>query len=291
GFHRRGRESCGGATRLLACADGWLAATLARDDDIESVAALVEAEVDDPWVAVAQWCAGRSAVAAQERAVLLGMPFAAVGSGSATDAVVVGEGGRRAAAPGARPLVVDLSSLWAGPLCGALLARAGLDVIKVESAHRLDGAHRGPSAFFDYLNGAKRSLVLDMRSRAGREELLRLVQRADVVIEASRPRALEQLGLHRDQLDGGPAVWVSITAHGRDGANGDRVGFGDDTAAAGGLVMWADGPLFCADAIADPITGVVAAAHAMEALADRFDARRQIDVAMSGVAAACVAAG
>ena len=52
-------------------------------------------------------------------------------------------------------IVVDLSALWAGPLCGDLLARAGATVVKVESTQRPDGARRGPAEFFDLLNGRK----------------------------------------------------------------------------------------------------------------------------------------
>ena len=84
--------------------------------------------------------------------------------------------------------------------------------------------------------------------------------RADVVLEASRPRALAQFGIDAEALttgtpDGrGPQAWVSITGYGRTGDEANRVAFGDDAAAAGGLVSWTDGePLFCADAVADPL--------------------------------------
>ncbi|MFA5886111.1 MAG: amidohydrolase family protein, partial [Acidimicrobiia bacterium] len=166
--------------------------------------------------------------------------------------------------------VVDLSSLWAGPLCGALLAAAGADVVKVESTARPDGARSGNGPFFDLLNGAKRSLALDLATDEGRRVLAALVAGADVVIEGTRPRALRQLGVDAEAAlaSSGPAVWVSITGHGRDGETGLRVGFGDDAAAAGGLVAWDDaGPCFCADAVADPVTGMVAALGVLDALA------------------------
>jgi crotonobetainyl-CoA:carnitine CoA-transferase CaiB-like acyl-CoA transferase len=182
-------------------------------------------------------------------------------------------------------LVVDLSSLWAGPLCGDLLARAGARVVKVESTSRPDGARRGPATFFDLLNGAKRSVVLDFNHPTERALLARFVHSADVVIEASRPRALEQLGIAAaDMVASGPRLWISITAYGRQGASGNRVGFGDDAAAAGGLVAWLDEePAFCSDAIADPLTGLTAAARALQALKD--GGRWLLDVAMAGVAA------
>ena len=93
-----------------------------------------------------------------------------------------------------------------------------------------------------------------------------------MVIEASRPRALAQLGVNGPDLvrAGGPRVWVSITGYGRSGDAANRVAFGDDAAAAGGLVVWRDGvPLFCADAVADPLTGLTAADACLRAHGDR----------------------
>ena len=128
------------------------------------------------------------------------------------------------APPLARPaVVVDLSSLWAGPLCTRVLADLGATVIKVESDRRPDGARRGPLAFFERLHRGKRMVSLDL---AG-SELRELLADADVVIEASRARALRQLGIHAEELR--PQVWLSITGYGREV---DRVAFGDDAAAA-----------------------------------------------------------
>ena len=87
--------------------------------------------------------------------------------------------------------MLDLSSLWAGPLCGRILADAGARVTKVESTARPDGAHQGGAAFFDLLNGGKEQVAFDLDTDDGRAALQQLVARADVVIEASRPRALE----------------------------------------------------------------------------------------------------
>ena len=184
-------------------------------------------------------------------------------------------------------VVVDLSALWAGPLCGDLLARAGARVVKVESRERPDGARRGPQEFFDLMNGRKRSVALDLQDRAGIRILHDLVRRADVIIEASRPRALAQLGLDARDLvrSGGPRVWISITGYGRSDGGANRVAFGDDAAAAGGLVVWNDdAPLFCADALADPVTGLTAADACLQALAT--GGRWLLDVSMSAVSAA-----
>jgi crotonobetainyl-CoA:carnitine CoA-transferase CaiB-like acyl-CoA transferase len=279
GFHRRGDRSCGGGTRLLACADGWMAVTLARDDDIEAVPAWLEVDdlALDPWLTVEAVVRTRAVGELLPRAHLLGIPASSPGEVPAptrdAPAVVATRvaqpsSGREAGLAGLR--VADLSSLWAGPLCGHVLTAAGADVVKVESSARPDGARRGPATFYDLLHHGQRTVALDLRDGGGQARLRALLTRADVVIEGSRPRALRQMGI--DALDllrtGRPKVWVSITGAGRVSQNADRVSFGDDAAIAGGLVSGdADGPTFCADAAADPIGGLLAAAATLSALA------------------------
>ena len=80
-------------------------------------------------------------------------------------------------------------------------------------------------------------------------------------------------------------MWASITSHGREPGHRLRVGFGDVAAAAGGLVAGdARGPCFLADAVADPLSGLVAAAAVLEALG--AGGRWLIDAAMAPMAAA-----
>ncbi len=84
---------------------------------------------------------------------------------------------------------------------------------------------------------------------------------------------------------GGPRIWISITGYGRSAVRANRVAFGDDAAAAGGLVVWNDeAPLFSADALADPVTGLTAAEACLQALA--AGGRWLLDVSMSAVSAA-----
>lgn len=290
GLWRRGTTSCGGSCRLLASRDGHLAVSLARDEDFEAIPAWLELErapANTPaaWSAVADAVATRDPAELVARAALLGLPVARVGEATGQSGVTRLSLGPAPAREPAGLIVVDLSALWAGPLCGDLLAGTGATVIKVESPDRPDGARRGPAAFFDLLNGRKRSVALDFRRPDGATMLRALLGRADVVIEASRPRALEQLGIHAvDEVqNGGAQVWVSITGYGRrDG--GTRAAFGDDAAAGGGLVVWHEGaPMFCADAVADPITGLAAANACLDALAS--GSRWLLDVSMAGVCA------
>ncbi len=84
-----------------------------------------------------------------------------------------------------------------------------------------------------------------------------------------------------------PRVWLSITGYGSEGRSAARVAFGDDAAVAGGLVVWDDrGPCFCADAVADPATGLAAAAAVLEVLDTGSDA--VVEASMADVAAGLV---
>jgi hypothetical protein len=301
GLTRHGPTSCGGATRLVRAADGWLAVSLPRPEDRELLPAWLGIDARDaeaPWAAVEAALGDRWALEAAERAWMLGLPVSQLpqGPGAAPTAppplapLGVITTPVPAPVPEPRPLrdltVIDLSSLWAGPLCGNLLSLAGADVVKVESTTRPDGSRAGPGRFFDVLNGGKRSVALDLADADGWRVLRRVLAAADVVVEGSRPRALEQRGIVATDLvaNAGPRVWVSITGHGRTGSGRDRVAFGDDAAVAGGLVVADEaGPCFCADAAADPAAGLVAAAACLDALA--VGGRWLLDVAMAGVAA------
>jgi hypothetical protein len=168
--------------------------------------------------------------------------------------------------------VVDLSSLWAGPLCSHLLHRCGYSVTKVESRQRPDGARFGNPDFFAALDAGKQHVEIDFQSEHGINQLRELIFNADVVIEGSRPRAMQQLGIDAKQItrEAGPQVWLSITGYGRSGESGQRVGFGDDCAVAGGLVDHSPaGPQFVGDAVADPITGLVAATAILQAVKEQ----------------------
>jgi crotonobetainyl-CoA:carnitine CoA-transferase CaiB-like acyl-CoA transferase len=163
------------------------------------------------------------------------------------------------------PLVVDLSSLWAGPLCSHLLQLAGARVIKVESLSRPDGARNGPADFFDLMNAGKASVALDLQSPHGRAQLQALLSKADIVIEASRPRALRQLGIHAEELlQRNPHLsWIAISGYGRGEPMENWIAYGDDAGVAAGLsqLMYETigEHLIVGDAIADPLTGLHAA--------------------------------
>jgi hypothetical protein len=291
GLQRGGSVSCGRASRLLDARDGWIAVSLARPADTDLVHAWlgVETAEADPWPSVAGAVRQHAVSELMQRANGLGLAVGEVGERQRQARGPVVARSFREGPPGASlrdVVVVDLSSLWAGPLCGSLLAAAGADVVKVESTERPDGARFGPPAFFDLCNAGKRSVALDLGAPRGRAPLLALLECADVVIEASRPRALAQMGVDVERLlaSGSHTVWISITGYGREGSDAQRVAFGDDAAAAGGLVVWDDaGPCFCADAIADPISGLVATEACLRALG--AGGSWLVDVSMADTAA------
>ena len=312
GLTRGGQVSAGGASFLLRSADGWCAVTLSRADDLAAVPAIVGAlalgAADPEGVVTA--AEARSTLAAAARAVpaedfaaaaqLVGVPAAALPARAAAPAMAAQwppwQAARIAAPlPGARlagAVVVDLSSMWAGPLCARLLGLAGANVVKVESPARPDGARSGNREFFDWLHGGHRSVAVDFRTREGRAALTALLERADVVIEASRPRALAAAGVAPGMIRHPRGqVWLSITGYGR--AAPERVAFGDDAAVGGGLVGWTGSgssaePVFCADAIADPLAGACGALAVAQSRA--AGGGQLLDLSMREVAAAFAAA-
>lgn len=278
--------------RLVQAADGWIALNLAREDDVALIPAWLGCEAaDDHWAAIVAAARSRSWGELVETGRLLGLPVAGVGEVSAdrTEAPLVraGEPGRRR---GAAPVVVDLSALWAGPLCGAVLADMGAAVTKVESKRRPDPSRSSTPRFYYRLNAAKAELKLDFANPGHLRHLREMILAADVVITSARPRAFEQLGLSPAVLfaERPHLTWVAISGYGWLGEAADRVAFGDDAAAAGDLVSWtAEGPRFMGDALGDPLTGMAAAVGALQALAQGGGVI--VDAAMARTAAGAAA--
>jgi crotonobetainyl-CoA:carnitine CoA-transferase CaiB-like acyl-CoA transferase len=279
-----GRVSAGGATQLFRARNGWCALTLSRDDDVAAVPALVQSdETADPWLTVRRWASTQRVDSIVDRARLLDIPVAALGETAPASPRVLPLDGVSTPRKANGLLVADLTSMWAGPLCGQLLVRAGATVIKVESPSRPDGTRAGNRTFFDWMNGGKLSYEIDFDRDT--DLLHALLSAADVIIEGSRPDALVRRGLGPNDLAPRPGrVWVRISGYGTRGNDGMRPAFGDDAAVAGGLVGWAGHePRFCGDAIADPLTGLTAARAVFDALAR--GGGELIEIAMAEVAA------
>ena len=144
-------------------------------------------------------------------------------------------------AAGGRPLplagvrVLDISQVMAGPYACMLLADLGADVIKIEPPGGGDQT-RGAMGFkmkgadslgFLNMNRNKRSVVLNLKTKAGREVLLRMVKDADILLENYRPGAMKRLGLGYEVVKNiNPRlVYTSISGFGQTGPWSDRPGF------------------------------------------------------------------
>lgn len=168
-------------------------------------------------------------------------------------------------------LVIDLSTLIAGPGCARYFADFGARVIKVERpgagdpARRIgDRDHDDVALLFKLLNRGKVSVRLDLKSDSGREDVLRLVERADVVVENLRPGTLERLGLGPDVLTqrNPRLVLTRISAFGQDGPYAKRPGFATIAEAMSGFAHLngeVDGPpMLPPIALTDEVTALVA---------------------------------
>jgi crotonobetainyl-CoA:carnitine CoA-transferase CaiB-like acyl-CoA transferase len=287
GFGRQGSLTVGGAGRMVRTADGWLALQLPRASDWDLLAALVGSDrAIESWDDLARAISALPLAELIETGREIGMAIAgclpAVADVSAAPAAANHDAAPSTAVPELSALpslvglkVLDLSALWAGPLCANLLGLAGAAVTKVEDPSRPDGARRGPRRFYDLLHRGHESVLIDFSSATGRDELRRRMMESDVVIEASRPRAMEQLDIDPFDFVGGSNIWLSITARGRTGAARNTIAFGDDAAVEAGAWLAAaapgagfgetsDAPHFVADALADPVAGLTSAVAVLE---------------------------
>ncbi|HTE50629.1 MAG TPA: CaiB/BaiF CoA-transferase family protein [Kofleriaceae bacterium] len=128
--------------------------------------------------------------------------------------------------------VLDLSRLLPGPFLTMVLADMGADVVKVEDPRvgdylrQIPPSKVGMSGRFLAVNRGKRSLALDLKATSGREAFLRMVERADVVVETFRPGVMDRLGVGWGALSArNPRVVLcSISGYGQDGPYVDRAG-------------------------------------------------------------------
>ncbi len=297
-FEIRGRRSAGvGGSYLNPTRDGsWFALTIMREDDRAFLPALFGKEgmegADEAQIAAEIALHDSDELLVKGRA--LGLPVACADETPASPPVeVLARGQLRNRPADHRPLVVDMSSIWAGPLAGHLLWLAGAQVVKVESRKRPDMIRISDPQTFSIVNQGKDCVDVDLTDAAQRDRLVQLIRRADIVLESSRPRALRHLGIDANQLvrEVPGLVWLSITGHGASGEAANWVGVGNDCAVAGGLsraLADATGEIgYVGDALADPLTGITAALEGWRAYAAGDGVR--IGFAMSAIAARALA--
>jgi crotonobetainyl-CoA:carnitine CoA-transferase CaiB-like acyl-CoA transferase len=174
--------------------------------------------------------------------------------------------------------VVDFTQIAAGPLCTMLLADMGAEVIKVEPPGGDIGRTLGPpfiggeSAVFLALNRNKRSVVIDLKTEAGRQQARKLIATADVLVESYRPGVADRLGIgFRDARAISPnLIYCSISAYGQSGPWSAKPGVDGVLQAVSGLmsITGADGepPSKLQVPVVDMVTGYHATIAVLAAL-------------------------
>jgi|SRR5579862_2216651 len=179
------------------------------------------------------------------------------------------EGGLDGALDGIR--IIDLSSLFVGPICSMMLAELGADVIKVErpagdiTRHLLPQGHPLMGPLFLAVNSGKRSIVLDLTDARGRRALHRLIADADVLIHNALPETAAKLGIDLETVRAisDDIVYTTITGYGEGGPYSGKPAYDDVIQAEVGLAaLQATGgrePEYVRSIIADKISGTMGA--------------------------------
>jgi len=178
--------------------------------------------------------------------------------------------------------VLDLTRILAGPLCAQILGDMGADVIKIEPPRTGDDTRSwgppftgGESAYFLGINRNKRSVTLNMATKAGQEILAQLIKRSDVLVENFKLGTLEKWGFGNDWLEQNAPQLIrcSITGYGSRGPDAGLPGYDFILQAESGLMSIcgeADGtPTKYGVAIVDVVTGLYACNSVLGALAAR----------------------
>lgn len=165
--------------------------------------------------------------------------------------------------------VLDFSTTIAGPHCSRMLADMGAEVIKVETEEGETMRTRPPlrngcSTAFGQLNVGKKSVVLDLKSKAGHEAIRRLTATSDILVENFRPGVMQRLRLDYDSLRAlNPRlIYCSISGYGQTGPSAELPAYAPVIHAASGYDMahlaYQPGrhrPDYCGIYHADVVTG------------------------------------
>jgi crotonobetainyl-CoA:carnitine CoA-transferase CaiB-like acyl-CoA transferase len=175
--------------------------------------------------------------------------------------------------------VVELSTMITASSAGMMLADMGADVVKVENPSggdpfRAFGTSRDYSAHFCSYNRNKRSVALDLRADDGKDALVKLLERADILLENFRPGVLDRLGFPSERIAGiNPRlIHCSITGFGPDGPAALRPSYNavaQSLVGMSSLLVDKANPRMPGPTIADNVTGAYAAAGIMAALVER----------------------
>jgi itaconate CoA-transferase len=189
--------------------------------------------------------------------------------------------------------VVALEQAVAAPFCSRQLVDMGAEVVKVErpgsgdSARSYDGALRGMSAYFAWLNRGKRSIELDLSRKSDHEVCSRLLERADVFIHNFSSGAVERLGFGYERLaESHPRlIWCGISGYGPDGPYREKKAYDMLVQAESGVVELTgspDAPAKVGISIADIAAGLYGYSSILAALINRGRSGQgeRIDISM-----------
>jgi formyl-CoA transferase len=187
--------------------------------------------------------------------------------------------------------VVSVEQAVAAPFCSSRLADAGAEVIKIERpegdfARGYDGAAKGQSSYFVWLNRGKQSVVVDLATKEGRAQLDALIASADVLVQNLKPGSMDKLGFSLERLrkDYPKLICCTITGYGDSGPYAHRKAYDLLIQAESGLASITGGPESASRvglSIVDIATGATAHASILEALIARGRTGRGADIRIS----------
>jgi itaconate CoA-transferase len=187
--------------------------------------------------------------------------------------------------------VIAVEQAVAAPFCSSRLADAGATVIKVERpegdfARAYDAAAKGQSSYFVWLNRGKQSVVVDLSTNSGRQELEALIASADVLLQNLKPGSMDKLGFSLERLrkDYPALVCCTITGYGDEGPYAHRKAYDLLIQAESGLASITggpEGPSRVGVSMVDIATGATAHASILEALFARTRTGKGADVRIS----------
>jgi crotonobetainyl-CoA:carnitine CoA-transferase CaiB-like acyl-CoA transferase len=141
--------------------------------------------------------------------------------------------------------VLDLTNVMAGPYCATVLGDMGADIVKIEAFPEGDTTRRfepqvnGESYCFAVLNRNKKSLALDMKDPRGKEIVMKLAEKADIVIENFRPGVVKKLGIDYESFKARnpQIIYASMSGFGQTGPYGKKGGFDIIAQGMSGIMM------------------------------------------------------
>lgn len=190
--------------------------------------------------------------------------------------------------------VLDLSRVFAGPMCAMALGDMGAEVIKIEHPQRGDdtrdwGLSLGPTntTYFDTINRNKKSIGLDLKTAEGQDIVKRLVKDSDVVIQNFKYGDIEKMGLGYEDLKAiNPGIiFCSITGYNHHTDEAARPGYDLVIQGEAGLMSlsgeFGQGPLKFGVAIVDMFTGMHSAQAILAALYERHRTQKGRHIQMA----------